>query len=193
MEQTTQISKDMLVADVIAEYPLAAEIMESHGLTCTGCSVNTVESIELGAKSHGISDQVIDDMVKEINDAISSGKATRREAPAAATVEPLKVTPQAAAKMKSILKDQGKEGWGIRMQASAGGCAGFMYGMDFAETPQEGDQVQEVDGVKVFVDPQSAKLLSGVTVEYVETLNEQGFKFDNPNATSSCGCGKSFS
>lgn len=187
---TESVSKEMIVSEVIEKWPLAADIMESFGLTCTGCSVNTMESIEAGAHGHGIQDDQIDTMVKEINEAIASGKAPERTEPK--EVEQLKVTEKAIEKMKAILKEQGKEGWGIRVLVSAGGCAGFTYGMDFAEKAQEGDDTLSLNGLNLFVNKSSASLLSGVTVDFIDTLQESGFKFDNPNAKASCGCGKSF-
>lgn len=191
--ETQGVTKDMIVAEVIEKYPIAADIMQSYGLSCTGCSVSTVDSIEVGAKGHGIQDERIDEMVAEINTAIASGNSGQKtEQSQEGPIKPINVTDKAVEKMKAILTEQKKEGWGIRVQASAGGCAGYTYGMDFVEKPNDDDQVQDRNGLKVFVDSQSAKLLSGMTVDFVETLQESGFKFDNPNATSSCGCGKSF-
>lgn len=185
-----KVTKDMLIAEVIGTYPLAADIMESFGLKCTGCSVNTRESIEAGAGMHALSDDQVASLVEEINFAISSGKLTKAEEPA--ETKDIVVTDKAAEKMKSILKEQGKEGWGIRVLVAAGGCAGSTYSMDFSQKAVGDDKTLEFQGLKVFVDSFSQKKLSGVTVDYVENLNEQGFKFDNPNAKAGCGCGKSF-
>src|SRR5207245_4906264 len=73
-----------------------------------------------------------------------------------------------------------------------GGCSGFQYGLGFDRGAQEGDHEFEVEGVKVVVDPFSAPYLRGSTVDYLETIQESGFKIDNPNAVASCGCGHSF-
>ncbi len=81
---------------------------------------------------------------------------------------------------------------GLRLLVQEGGCSGYSYGMTFAESQQEGDWVGEFGGVKVFVDPQSAPVLNGVEVDWVETLQQTGFAIRNPNAARSCGCGKSF-
>jgi len=81
---------------------------------------------------------------------------------------------------------------GLRLSAVRGGCSGYQYGMSFAEATQEGDWVGEFAGVKVFVDRESAPVLSGVRVDYVESLQATGFTIHNPNAVRSCGCGKSF-
>jgi iron-sulfur cluster assembly accessory protein len=74
-----------------------------------------------------------------------------------------------------------------------GGCSGFQYSMDFENEPKEGDVVYEQDGLKYFVDPMSSMYLQGVTVDYIQGLQGAGFKFNNPNARNTCGCGSSFS
>ncbi|NJK49533.1 iron-sulfur cluster assembly accessory protein [Candidatus Gracilibacteria bacterium] len=81
---------------------------------------------------------------------------------------------------------------GIRIGVSDGGCSGYQYTLDITKTPQPGDLVEQQGKVKVYIDPQSAPLLNGVVVDFVEGLMESGFKFSNPNATDTCGCGQSF-
>src|SRR3954451_1850883 len=80
----------------------------------------------------------------------------------------------------------------LRVAIEGGGCSGFQYGLGFDHGAQEGDLQFEQEGVKVVVDPFSAPYLKGATVDYLETIQESGFKIDNPNAVSSCGCGHSF-
>lgn len=81
---------------------------------------------------------------------------------------------------------------GIRFAVKDGGCNGYEYDIKIADAPQPDDEVTQVGSLKVFVDPQSAPLLEGVVVDYIDSLLESGFKFTNPNATDTCGCGKSF-
>jgi iron-sulfur cluster assembly accessory protein len=82
---------------------------------------------------------------------------------------------------------------GLRIMVQAGGCAGQKYMMGLVQTAPEGDVVVEQNGVKVFVDPGSVSLLNGVTLDFTVGLEGAGFTFSNPNASSSCSCGKSFS
>jgi len=82
---------------------------------------------------------------------------------------------------------------GLRLRVTGGGCAGFQYEMQFEQNAAENDTVIEQSGVKLYVDPESAVLLNGITIDFVDTMIESGFTFHNPNASSSCGCGKSFS
>lgn len=81
---------------------------------------------------------------------------------------------------------------GLRIKVAGGGCSGFQYGMSLEESSAEGDTVVDCGGVQVFVDPQSASMLTGVTVDFVDSIDGSGFKFENPNAKASCGCGNSF-
>lgn len=102
------------------------------------------------------------------------------------------LTEAASRKLSEILSQQPEPILGLRLSVQQGGCSGYSYGMAFAEAEQSGDWIGEFGGVKVFVDPQSAPVLSGVEVDYVESLQATGFTIRNPNAVRSCGCGKSF-
>jgi iron-sulfur cluster assembly protein len=82
---------------------------------------------------------------------------------------------------------------GLRVSVTGGGCSGFQYGMALEAESKEGDVVVECGDIKIFVDPQSAPLLFGVTIDFLDGLEGSGFKFENPNATNTCGCGTSFS
>jgi iron-sulfur cluster assembly protein len=81
---------------------------------------------------------------------------------------------------------------GVRIGVSDGGCSGYQYTLDITKAPLPDDIIEQQGKVKVYIDPQSAPLLNGVVVDFVEGLMESGFKFSNPNATDTCGCGQSF-
>ena len=81
---------------------------------------------------------------------------------------------------------------GIRVGVVDGGCSGYQYKLDIANSPQPDDLIEEQGKVKIYVDPQSAPLLNGVVIDFVDGLMDSGFKFSNPNATDTCGCGTSF-
>jgi iron-sulfur cluster assembly protein len=103
----------------------------------------------------------------------------------------LTLTDAATRKMGEILKEQ-NESVGLRVFVQKGGCSGYSYGMTLATAVDAGDWVGEFGGVKVLVDAESAPLLSGVKIDFVETLQGSGFAISNPNAVRSCGCGNSF-
>ncbi len=102
------------------------------------------------------------------------------------------VTPKAAEMVRNIMKNEGKEGHALRVTVMPGGCAGYTYGLDFDDAAQADDQVVETNGVKLFINEDILPLVQGATLDFVESLQGAGFVLDNPNATKSCGCGKSF-
>jgi iron-sulfur cluster assembly protein len=102
------------------------------------------------------------------------------------------VTPKAAQMVKTIMKNEGREGAGLRVSVMPGGCAGYTYGLDFADAAEPEDVVVEMEGLKIFINEDIQPLIVGAKLDFVESLQGAGFVLDNPNATSSCGCGKSF-
>ncbi len=105
---------------------------------------------------------------------------------------PLNLTPNAVKKVKEIMAQQNPVPAGLRVGVVGGGCSGFSYSMSFENSAGMMDKVFDADGLKVYVDATSAMYLNGCTVDYVETLEGAGFKFENPNVKSTCGCGSSF-
>lgn len=99
---------------------------------------------------------------------------------------------RAAEEVKGLLDKQGKPEAMLRVFVAGGGCSGFQYGMSLEEEASEGDQTFELSGVKVIIDPRSAQFIGGAEIDYVDSLMGGGFKIENPNAASSCGCGSSF-
>ena len=104
----------------------------------------------------------------------------------------LTVTPEAASKIRDLLVQRNIPNHALRVFVSGGGCSGLQYGMAFEGNPQEFDTTVEVDGVKLVIDPTSIMYVGGATIDYVDSLMGGGFRIDNPNAVSSCGCGNSF-
>ncbi len=105
----------------------------------------------------------------------------------------IQLTERAVGKVKEILDQQEPKPTGLRLAVVGGGCSGFSYSMAFENTPNMLDKTYSYDGLKVFVDQASLLYLEGVEVDYVETMEGAGFKFNNPNVKSTCGCGSSFS
>ena len=111
----------------------------------------------------------------------------------AAKTAPVVLTPPAIAKVKEIMAQQDPMPAGLRIGVVGGGCSGFSYSMNFENSPGMMDKVLTFDELKVFVDATSLMYLNGCIVDYIETLEAAGFKFENPNVKSTCGCGSSFS
>ena len=105
----------------------------------------------------------------------------------------VKLTPSAAKKVSTLLTKQGRPNGVLRMAVVGGGCSGLQYKMDLQESPANRDILVESGGVRVVVDPKSALYVTGSELDYVEALQDGGFKVKNPNAATSCSCGESFS
>ena len=111
-----------------------------------------------------------------------------------AAASPVTLTAKAVEMVKIALKEEGLlESHGLRVAVQGGGCSGLQYALDFADASRPGDTTYEQDGLKIFIDLASKKFLDGTTVDYTTGLQGTGFKFENPNAQRSCGCGHSFS
>ena len=106
---------------------------------------------------------------------------------------PLVFTDSAASKVKQLIDEEGNPDLKLRVFVTGGGCSGFQYGFTFDEVQNEDDSVMEKDGVKLLIDPMSYQYLTGAEIDYTEGLEGAQFVIKNPNATSTCGCGSSFS
>ena len=103
------------------------------------------------------------------------------------------LTVTAAEKVQDFIQDHGVETEaGLRVAVLPGGCSGFQYGLNIEDEPETDDEVLDLQGVKIFVDPFSAQYLDGVEIDYVTSFMGQRFTFRNPNASGGCGCGSSF-
>lgn len=102
------------------------------------------------------------------------------------------LTDAAAGKLRELTKDEPNPNIGLRVYVYSGGCSGYRYGMMLEDAPTADDNVLQANGVRVYVDQQSVKLLQGSEIDYVDTLMGAGFTVNNPHAVAACGCGSSF-
>jgi iron-sulfur cluster assembly accessory protein len=108
------------------------------------------------------------------------------------TTQTVVLTERAASKVKNLLEQEGRDDLALRVAVQPGGCSGLRYQLFFDERSLDGDQVTDFGGVNVVVDRMSSPYLGGATIDFVDTIEKQGFTIDNPNATGSCACGDSF-
>ncbi|MBI4173609.1 MAG: iron-sulfur cluster assembly accessory protein [Candidatus Aenigmarchaeota archaeon] len=213
-----KITREMTIGDVVAMYPDVAPILMENGIHCFGCGANAYETVEQGFAGHGLTDEEIDKLVGQMNEvAEREGPAQDQEHGHAgcgcghghgheeqheelvpldskelANGKIISLTAKAAGKLADILKEQGKADYGIKVAVLPGGCAGYTYSMEIVKGKEQDDVVQDEGPVKLFIEAASAPHLKGCQIDYLETLQASGFKFSNPNAKASCGCGKSF-
>jgi len=115
------------------------------------------------------------------------------EAVMAGTESPLVFTDSAASKVRELIEEESNDKLKLRVYVSGGGCSGFQYGFTFDENIEEGDTALEKAGVTLVVDPMSIQYLTGAEIDYVEGIEGAQFVIRNPNASTTCGCGSSFS
>ncbi|AYY13683.1 iron-sulfur cluster insertion protein ErpA [Actinobacteria bacterium YIM 96077] len=108
------------------------------------------------------------------------------------TAQSVVLTEAAAGKVKALLEQEGRDDLQLRIAVQPGGCSGLRYQLFFDERSLDGDQVQDFAGVNLVVDRMSAPYLLGAKIDFVDTIEQQGFTIDNPNASGSCACGDSF-
>ena len=124
---------------------------------------------------------------------VQSEETQIQSATSATTEIPLNITQNAIKMVKKALEEENLTGHGLRIAVQGGGCSGLQYALDFTNESRMGDNVFLVDGLNVYIDMASLQFLNGAEIDYVSGLNGSGFKFNNPNATRTCGCGHSFS
>lgn len=124
---------------------------------------------------------------------VTIADAPEADAPDSDIPDPLIFTNEAAAKVKSLIEEEGNDALMLRVFVSGGGCSGFQYGFTFDESITDGDTVIEKGDVKLLIDPMSFQYLVGGEIDYTEGLEGAQFVIRNPNAKTTCGCGSSFS
>ncbi len=181
-----RIHRQMTIEEIFSRFPSKsqklAQEMSNAGLNCVGCCASTWETLEAGVLSHGYEEEAIEDLLKKLN-AILDEEEDRTT---------ITITEKAAKKYLEILKEDGKEGWGLRYGEKAAGCSGFEYFLDYSEKAKEGDKVFESQGLQIHVQEKLLPRLIGSVIDYVDGLNGAGFKISNPNVKSACGCGQSY-
>lgn len=171
-----RIEPDMIISDVIGAFPKVASVFMTYGLHCVGCAANSFDTVEGGAKLHGMPEEEIRQMITDANDAINR------------KIDTVDVTENALAKIKEIrAEEDGKTDWPLRVRVASDCCQGFKYDMDF-DQPNDDDVRVEFDGLTVIVDPESMPLLKGSSIDFVDGFMGSGFKIDNPNKRQGCRC-----
>lgn len=179
------ITKEMTIEEIFSRFPQKsqklAQEMTNAGLHCVGCSASTWETIEMGMLGHGMEEKEIEELLQRLNRILEEKE----------DLSMITLTDRAAKKYLEILKEEKKEGWGLRLSDKAAGCSGFEHILDFSEKAKPDDLVFTSCGVEIHVQQKTAKRLLGSVIDYVEGLHGGGFKISNPNVKSACGCGNS--
>ena len=192
-EESKAITKDTIIGELVEKYPQLIEPLMGFGVHCVGCHVSPFETIEMGFKGHGMTDEDVEAAVLKLNEVLEKNPAStkkKKEQKVDLSNAKVELTEKAASKLKEILEQEKKKA--LRIAVMPGGCSGFQYSMELDDNSTKEDIVIDEKGVKVFVDKSSMAKLDGANIDYIESLQGAGFKISNPNAKSTCGCGSSF-
>lgn len=190
--ETQSIHKDMRIGAILAinpnRTPTLARIMTDFGIHCVGCGAAGHETLEQGVLGHGYSKKELDSLINQLNDALSD------DTPVLASVADFRLTlsQAASAKVKSLMTQHGLANGVLRVEVQEGGCSGYKYELRIVDRAEDTDWQNQQDGVNIAVDQTGLEQINGMEIDYVDALNDAGFKFNNPNASQGCGCGKSF-
>jgi iron-sulfur cluster assembly accessory protein len=180
------IHREMTIDEILSTYPgkapRLAQVLSGAGLSCVGCQAATWETLEAGVFGHGLGEEDLGKLMKQLNDVLEGVEAPKGT---------ISMTEAAATKYHSILEAEGKQGWGVRFAEKPGGCGGYEYVLDYSERLREDDQLFESHGIPIHVPKVMVENLLGSEIDYVDGLRGSGFKITNPNVRSSCGCGSS--
>ncbi len=188
-----KITKDMLIADILAENPekaqILAETLMGFGIHCVGCGAASFETLEQGVLGHGFSEKDLNKLVKELNEILNIKEDSKKEEIKNFS---LKLTKTAINKVKEIIKQEKKKNAILRISILPGGCSGHVYNLEIINKQIKTDLSLKQGDLNISVDKNSLEFLNGTEINFVDNLKESGFKFNNPNANKECGCGKSF-
>jgi len=185
------IHRETMIGEIVEKYPEVIGTLKNFGVHCVGCHISPFESLEMGFKGHGMSDKEVDNAVKQLNAVISKAKKQEIQLSSLQKNLYLMVTDAAALRIRNLLKKERKKAF--RLGIKSGGCSGHEYVFGIEDKQRSNDVIVTAKDVKVYVDKASIEKLNGSTLDYYESLQGSGFKVINPNATSTCGCGTSFS
>ena len=199
-QETQQIvSRDTIIATILDINPsksaLITKMLLDFGIHCIGCGASTVETLGMGVLGHGYTEKQLDKLILDLNKLITSEDLDSGSDLKVVNTQDFKLTltSMAISKVKEAMSSQGKkETATLRVSVLDGGCSGFLYDLQFLDEPVKGDINFKQDGVNIAVDKGSIDQLNQIEIDFVDTLNESGFKFNNPNQSAGCGCGKSF-
>lgn len=182
-ETQEKVIPEMTIDEIFSKFPHKAQRLAHEmtriGLHCVGCGAATWETLEAGMLGHGMTQEDIEKLVGKLNAILAEESDP----------ETINLTPRAAAKYREILEDEGKLGWGLRFSEQPAGCSGLEYVLDYSEKPDEDDDIFESNGVQVHVKKLMSDKLKGSEIDYIDGLQDAGFKISNPNVRHSCGCG----
>jgi iron-sulfur cluster assembly accessory protein len=178
------ITPDMTIGTIIEKYPQTTEVLLGYGLHCVGCAVNPYETLEQGALGHGMTKETIDSMLSEVNLVVT------KKPDYLLNQDGITLSPNAVDTLQAMMEADGKSGFGLKVSATKEGKS-LDYYLDIVEAAEEGEKTLEWEGIKIFIDEKSLRLMSPSVIDYQTLTNSEGFKIISlKEAEETCKCGK---
>ncbi len=162
-----------IIGDILSLMPEAAEILSSHGVSCASCHINAYETLQDGILGHGYDQDDLNSVLADLNECATDMGLTDTSIPK----EDPKLTEYAAEKVKEFQTSQEKDGWGFRVEV-LDNSGDNSYFLDFEEKPEKNDIIVESQSIKMYLAPDSFRLLQNKTINFVEKEGEEGFKIE---------------
>jgi len=192
--EQVHVNKDTMISNILMIDPkkadLLTQIMLEFGIHCVGCGASNFETLEQGVLGHGYTVKDLEKLITDLNKAL--GAKGEKKVEVKEDAFKITLTDKALEKVKQSMQSREEENSILRISVIGGGCNGFLYDLQFIDEPSKTDLNFKQEDVNLAVDKKSMEMLNQIEIDYVDTLNESGFKFNNPNAQAGCGCGKSF-
>lgn len=174
MNQVLQFTGEEIIAEIIQKMPEAQQILMAHGLSCVNCQVGAYESLAQGCRVHGFDEKALERLLEDLNEAAKELKIEENK-----TLKPPYLTQKAKVKILEFQKEQGKKGFGFKIDVLPRCGTTPDYFLEFLETPQENDQVIESLGIKLFLSPVSLKALLNCEIDFGSNEEgDEGFKIE---------------
>jgi hybrid cluster-associated redox disulfide protein len=172
--QKTTFTGQETIADILSKFPEAQEVFNSYNLGCSGCHINVYETLQQGVMAHGMNDQ---DLKKIIKDLETAAKEVSLSPHRKIDRNPI-LTQYASQKIREFQIDQEKLHWGFKIEVLENPIGEISYALDFLERPEKNDTVLEMHEIKLFLSPESLNLLKNCEIDFIETEDDAGFKIE---------------
>lgn len=180
------VTRDMTIGNIVEKYPQTAEVLLGFGLQCVGCAVNPYETLEQGAVGHGMSEESLQTLLEEVNLVVTK-KPSYELNPAGITL-----SPNAIDTLQAMIEADGKEGFGLKVEATKTGDA-LDYYLDLVAEPEGEERAMEWEGVTMFVSPATLELMNPSVIDYQVLPTGEGFKIVSLKEEELCPCNKPMS
>lgn len=182
----TPITKEMTIGKIIELYPQVTDTLLGYGLHCVGCSVNPYETLEQGILGHGMEEDTMQSLLDEVNMVVT------KKAPYEMNPDGITISPNAVDAIETMLAEDGKEGFGLKIEATKTDN-GLDYYLDLTAEAEENEETKEWQGIQYFISKESLDLMKPSVIDYISMPSGEGFKIIDLSEEERCPCDKPMS